>query len=294
MKRVMSKPSDYRFSHAGNWRLVTLPDKWSGELQSRVLETVRAEGRARHPSTVEITSKMDGGDSHLYLKIFHRAKGIPALKDLTRQSKALHFWRQSVLLAENGFNVPPVVAAGEQRRFRVVQRAFVVTERVDGQAIPIFLAARTASSGPDRKIMALKRDGLKQFAELVRRFHQCGFVHGDLVASNILVSETALDGLKLYLMDNDRTRRYPFWFPQSLWKRNLVQLNRMPLPGISLQDRMRFLHAYLDKRKFSRTDRRLAQWLEVITRRRRKECDGVDPSVNFRTLMRWLPAPQRR
>lgn len=293
MRRVISKPSDYRFSRAGNWRLVTLPDQWSGELQSRVIEMVRAEARTRHPSTVEITSKIDGGDRHLYLKIFHRPKGIPALKDLTRQSKALHFWRQSVLLAENGFNVPPVVAAGEQRRFRVVWRAFVVTEKVDGQAIPVFLSAR-AACGPERKIMALKRDGLKRFAELVRRFHQCGFVHGDLVASNILVSETALDGLKLYFMDNDRTRRYPFWFPQSLWKRNLVQLNRMPLPGISLQDRMRFLHAYLDKRKFSSADRRLAQWLEVKTRRRRKECDGVDPSVNFRRLMRWLPEPQRR
>ena len=254
---------------------------------------VRAEARASHPSTVEISTKFDGGDRHLYLKIFHRAKGIPALKDLTRESKAVHFWRQSVLLAENGFDVPLVVAAGEQRRLRAVRRAFVVTEKIDGQAIPVFLGARGAY-GPDRKIMAFKRDGLKQFAELVRRFHQCGFVHGDLVASNILVSETALDGLKLYFMDNDRTRRYPSWFPQSLWKRNLVQLNRMPLPGISLQDRMRFLHAYLDQRKFSSADRSLAQWLEAKTRRRRKECDGVDPSVNFRRLMRWLPEPQRR
>ena len=289
----MSKLSDYRFSRSGDWRLVALPSQWSGELQSRVLEMVRADARARHPSTVEISTKLNGGDRHLYVKIFHRAKGVLTLKDLVRESKALHFWRQSVLLAENGFDVPAVIAAGEQRRLRAVRRAFVVTEKIDGQAIPLFLAARE-ECGQDRNRMTLKRDGVKRFARLVRRFHQSGFVHGDLVASNILVAATARDGLKLYLMDNDRTRLYPAWFPQSLWKRNLVQLNRMPLPGISLQDRMRFLHAYLDKRRFSRADRRLAHWLEMKTRRRRKECDGVDPSVNFRRLMRWPPEAQRR
>jgi hypothetical protein len=91
-------------------------------------------------------------------------------------------------------------------------------------------------------------------------------------------------------MDNDRTRRFPIWLPQRLWRRNLVQLNRMPLPGISLQDRMRFLHAYLNAGKFSVADRKLARWLELKTRQRRKECDGVDPSVNFRRLMSYAHA----
>jgi hypothetical protein len=110
-----------------------------------------------------------------------------------------------------------------------------------------------------------------------------------MVASNILVGESARDGIKFYLMDNDRTRRFPLWLPHSLWRRNLVQLNRMPLATISLQDRMRFLHAYLDAGKFSKAERKLARWLEVKTRQRRKECDGADPSVNFRRLMRWSP-----
>jgi hypothetical protein len=90
-------------------------------------------------------------------------------------------------------------------------------------------------------------------------------------------------------MDNDRTRQYPLWFSQSLWKRNLIQLNRMPLPGISLQDRMRFLRAYLTRQELSRADRQFASWLEEKTRKRRQECDGVDPTVNFRRLMRWTP-----
>ncbi len=124
-------------------------------------------------------------------------------------------------------------------------------------------------------------------AGLVRRFHDQGFVHGDLVASNIFVSDTAKTLRVFYFMDNDRTRRYPSWMPQSLWKRNLIQLNRMPLPGITLQDRMRFFQAYLSSQNLTSGERRFAHWLERKTRRRRKECDGVDPTGDFRRLMRW-------
>ncbi len=123
-------------------------------------------------------------------------------------------------------------------------------------------------------------------ADLVRRFHQRGFVHGDLVASNVFVSAAGGEQI-FYFMDNDRTRRYPTWAPQFLWKRNLIQLNRMPLPGITLQDRMRFFKSYLGNQRLASGERRLARWLERNTRRRREECDGVDASGDFRKLMRW-------
>jgi len=88
-------------------------------------------------------------------------------------------------------------------------------------------------------------------------------------------------------MDNDRTRRYPIWLPHRLWRRNLVQLNRLPLAGISLQDRLRFFHAYTGRNKLARRDRKLVHWLEQKTRQRRRECDAVDASGSFRRLMRW-------
>lgn len=285
--------SDYLTNQAGAWRLVVQPERWGGELQEHVLEKARSEGWARHPSTVEIKGIFNGGAQHLYLKVFHRGHGIACIKDFVRHSKACRFWRQSVVLSEYGFNVPRVVAFGEERHFGVLRRSFVLTERVEGQTAPDFLRVRAARAF-DAQVLASKRAGLRQCGKLIRRFHRCGFVHGDLVASNILLCEAPPDGLKIYFMDNDRTRRFPRWLPPSLWKRNLVQLNRMPLPGISLQDRMRFLHAYLDQRKLSRVSRRLTHWLEAKTRLRRKECDGVDPSVNFRALMRWLPEPERR
>lgn len=290
MSFIKSTQSDYEFVPAGNWRLIAQRGRWGRDLQARVLDSIQAETWSRHPSTVEIREILDSRDRHLYLKIFHCNRGIAAWKDLARQSKAQRFWRQSLLLAEHGFNVPRVIAAGEERRFGFLRRAFVLTERVEGEAAPVFLGA-WAGRASDREVLALKREGIKRFAGMIRRFHRFGFVHGDLVASNVLLFGTPRDGLKVYFMDHDRTRRYPTWLPQSLWKRNLVQLNRMPLPGISLQDRMRFLQGYLDRRKFSARDRGLARWLEVKTRRRRKECDGADPTVNFRALMRWRAAP---
>ena len=87
-------------------------------------------------------------------------------------------------------------------------------------------------------------------------------------------------------MDNDRTRRYPKWLPQSLWKRNLVQLNRLPLSSISLQDRIRFFQEYSGAERAADLNRPLLKWLEQKTRERRRECDSVDATISFRQLMR--------
>jgi Lipopolysaccharide kinase (Kdo/WaaP) family len=283
----MTGRRDYQRVFAGEWRLRVLADPWDGDLQNQLLELVRSRSWARHPQTVKARLTVGGKERVLYLKIFHSAQGLSALKDPFRHSKAFRFWRQGVALRESGFHVPVTIAVGEQRRFRFIKRAFVLTEGIEGQALPDFLARREAGSASGN--LARKWEGIRAFGSLVRRFHRLGFVHGDMVASNILVGESALAGIEFYLMDNDRTCRFPLWFPQSLWRRNLVQLNRMPLPDISLQDRMRFLHAYLDTSRFSMAERKLARWLELKTRQRRKECDGADPSVDFRKLMRWSP-----
>jgi hypothetical protein len=75
--------------------------------------------------------------------------------------------------------------------------------------------------------------------------------------------------------------------PQTLWKRNLIQLNRFPLPGISLEDRVRFFRDYRGRSEAKPADRRLLRWLERKTRARRVECDAADARVGFRSLMRW-------
>jgi len=274
----------YRNQREADWRLWVWPEKWNQELWNRVLKQIESQLPSKHPQTSEV--RLPNTNDLLFLKVFHRFSPLATLKDLCRPSKALRALRAGTMLSDLGFAIPPVIAAGEQRNHRVLQRSFLLTLSVAGTPLPVFLRNRY-SVGDVSGHWLEKRKALRQLAHQIRRFHDLDFVHGDLVPSNILVSHVGGGELRFFFLDNDRTRRYPKWFPQPLWKRNLVQLNRFPLAGISLQDRMRFFHFYLGRRKCMGRDRHLVRWLEKKTRQRRKECDAVDVSGSFRQLMRW-------
>lgn len=278
----------YERFRAGKWHLTVLPEHWTQELQEQVLALAEGETAAKHPQTLELAVAAIAGGKALYLKVFHPPAGPAHLKNLFLKSKASRFLHQGTALSEAGFLVPVTIAVGELRSWRFLQRAFVLTLAVSGQSLSSFMedcfAGRTRPISFADKIMALG-----SLAELVRKFHDLGFVHGDLVPSNIFISDWRGGKPTFCFMDNDRTRRYPHWLRQSLWKRNLVQLNRFPLPGLSLQDRVRFFLAYRGRPACDTRDRHLLRWLERRTRTRRRECDRVTGSGSFRMLMRWTP-----
>ena len=281
----MSVKGKYERVRAGKWHLTVLPAHWNRGLQERVLALAEAESAAKHPKTLRLSSP-EAAEAKLYLKIFHPPFGVAHLKTFFRRSKASRFLQQGVVLSEAGFRVPVAVAIGERRKWGLLQRAFVITLAVNGRPLSSFMLECFAGQAP-RLTFREKIVALKSLASLIRRFHDLGFVHGDLVPSNIFVSGWEDREPVFYFMDNDRTRRYPRWLPQKLWKRNLVQLNRFPLPGVSLQDRVRFLRFYGGQQSRRTADDRLLHWLEIQTRRRRKECDGVSGTIDFRKLMRW-------
>jgi hypothetical protein len=104
----------------------------------------------------------------------------------------------------------------------------------------------------------------------VGALHAAGFVHGDLVPSNVVVR----DG-DVVLLDHDRTRRGRLlvWWGA---RRNLVQLGRFVVPGVGLSDRVRVLAAYAGRRGLGRrARRRLARWVAAKTIRRRVAIDRV-------------------
>lgn len=277
----MEFKSSYRCLREGAWKLWVLRDAWHEGLWGEILHQIESERPARHPQTRRFFHA--SGEKELYLKIYHPSGAGGALKDFFRDSKAVRALKQGCALSELGFRVPLAVAAGEKRNFGFLKRAFLLTAEVEGLPLPLFLKRLLGKQ--DRASLQQKRQWLERLALEVRRMHRLGFVHGDLVPSNVVVRPEESDAA-FFFMDNDRTRRYPAWFPQRLWRRNLVQLNRFVLPGISLQDRMRFLKTYLG-RPWGRSERRLLRWLEDKTRRRRRECDHVEAEVSFRELMRW-------
>ncbi|HEU4340195.1 MAG TPA: lipopolysaccharide kinase InaA family protein [Candidatus Binatia bacterium] len=275
----------YQEIKIGNWRLRVLPERWSERLGARIFELIEQQVFSKHPQTVRLIFPDQENGEPFFLKLFHPASVMATVKDYWRESKAFRSLRQGIALSRAEFLVPLAVAAGEERSCRILKRAFILTLGVPGEPIPVFLQHRYVVR-QDGIFLKQKRAGLDSLARQIRRLHRLGFVHGDLVASNILVWERADARLEFYLMDNDRTRRYPQSFPQRLWKRNLIQLNRLPLAGISLQDRMRFFRAYSGRADWSRANRDLLRWLERKTRARRKASDAA-AARSFRRLMSW-------
>jgi hypothetical protein len=281
----MGLSPEYHKYRDGEWKLWVHREKWSQELWQTILEVITEQSPSKHPQTVEVHWPRDPSAAAFYLKIFYGSFGMRALKDIFRQSKAVRSMHQAVTLRRFNFNVPLPLAAGERREHGLLRKAFVLTLRVNGQSLPVLL--KEHSLAVNGLTLLEKRRGLKQLAAEVRRLHELGFVHGDLLPTNIFVSQAEGKESRFFFIDNDRTRHYPQWMPHTLWRRNLVQLNRIPLPGVTLQDRVRFLSHYLDLKEWGNEERRLLSWLEHKTRQRRKECDHVDASGSFRQLMRW-------
>ena len=285
----MSSAVDYRPSRLGQWVFWTLKEAFVPAMLESLAAIGNRQPYSKHPQTLPFSWPSEITTDEFFVKVFHRRRGAARLKDLLRQTKARRFWRQGLALSAAGFNVPLTVMFGEKRRWGQAETSLVLTEKIDGQPAPVFLSALRYSRD-DHAQVQMKRRALRQLGDLVRRFHDLGFVHGDLVATNIFVAGQMKDTPVFYFMDNDRTQRYPVWLTVNLRKRNLVQLNRLPLAHVTLQDRMRFLHAYLKVDRFGNTQREFAIWLERKTRQRRREVDGVATSVSFRKLMAWHDA----
>ena len=110
-------------------------------------------------------------------------------------------------------------------------------------------------------------------------------MHGDLVPPNVRVV-----GERFVFLDNDRTRRSAL-LVRMAGRRNLVQLGRFVVPGLTLTDRARVLAAYARGRGLSRERRRrLARWLVRKTTARRCAIDRIPAATaaraGFRELMR--------
>jgi hypothetical protein len=128
-----------------------------------------------------------------------------------------------------------------------------------------------------------KRGLLHALGGEVAHLHAAGFVHGDLVPPNLRWT-----GKGFVLLDNDRTHRLRLPLQA---RRNLVQLGRFVVDGVSATDRMRVLWSYGAARGLGRARRhRLARWLMRKIIARRCAIDHIPPEVaervGFRALMR--------
>jgi hypothetical protein len=112
----------------------------------------------------------------------------------------------------------------------------------------MIVTPRAEGNGPLRTLAAVngaiasKQGLLQALGEEIARMHLSGFVHGDLTPFNIFV--VTGESPRFIFLDHERTRKCFILGRTRRQLRNLVQLGRFSLPGLTRTDRMRTLRAY--------------------------------------------------
>jgi len=173
-----------------------------------------------------------------YFKEFLSRTSFEGIKNILRGSRSQRAISKGEILRQKGFQTPVVFCWGERRG-----RHFMVTEGIDALGLGYYINKRWQQSRSSAQILA-KRKLIKKFGNKIGELHNKGICHGDLRVNNILVRESG-DDIIFYLLDNERNAFFNK-IPRRLIIKNLVQLNMIQSPHVTLQDRLRFFHAYCD------------------------------------------------
>jgi hypothetical protein len=165
-------------------------------------------------------------------------------------------------LAAAGINAPRAVACGEQWGPLFEHRSFLATEEVpDSDALERRLPQcfeDPCTSGKRQQ----RRDFIAALAHFTHRFHQTGYRHRDLYLSHVFCSRTG----EFCLIDLARASR-PF-LKRRYQIKDIAQLHfSAPADVFSRTDRLRFLLAYLGRRKLQQGDRVFVR--KIVSKARR-------------------------
>jgi len=252
-----------RWSTAG-WRGWRADDE-AVDVETCLAADARGDGRrSRHARSQEVQTATG--------KLFVKSYPPPGA------SRARRAFSMGRALAAAGFAAPRALLVGSR-----AGAGLLVTMDAGGDDL-LATVAGLAGGGSARR--RTKRALLDALGAEVARLHRAGFVHGDLVPPNLRWRYG-----ELVFLDNDRTRRSRLPLLARGARRNLVQLGRFVIPGVSATDRARVLRAYATTRKFGRRQRhRLGTWVMRKIVARRCAIDHISPEVaaraGFRTLMR--------
>ena len=216
------------------------------------------------------------GGTGLYFKRYLSRSLWDSVKHFVRPSKAKRALKAFLMLAENGFESGPVVAAGEHKLGFLTTTSFLVTLEI-GTAGRIHQCIPDSSQGSTGEKLRLKRELIRAYGRTIGRMHAAGIFHGDLRSSNVLARREK-NTWRFFFLDNERTAGFRR-LPARLRLKNLVQVN-MFQDGITNTDRMRFFRSYCEEDTTSRMkEKRLVGKVLKKTDRRLHRRDNRDKGV---------------
>lgn len=200
-----------------------------------------------------------GKPQELFVKVYDPPHGLGELKERFRGGRAGNVLRMTSLLERHGFHTAQLVLEGIHRGNR---RTMLASLRAEGVSLAELLPSRDDST-------VRRGELIRALGAEVARLHRCGFVHGDLTPYNIFV--TLQEPPRFIFLDHDRTRLVFFAGRRYRQLRNLVQLGRFGMPGISNTDRLRFFYAYTAGLGPRRKRAMLHRLAAMLARRQRKD-----------------------
>ena len=266
--------ADFIESRAGGCRLLVRNGFHSERLARLLCEGEEALGQqydlrqvksAASARVYRFTLEDQGQTTPVYFKEYLDRSIWDVLKHMVRASRARRAFRASLMLTRRGFRAPQVLALGETRAWLVTRRSFLLTRDVtESVRVSDYLVGNKPPLTPDA--LRRRRALIRVLGQTVGDMHRQGIVHGDLRLGNVLARRED-DHWRLFFLDNERTRRFP-WLPPWLRLKNLVQVNMLSR-GVTNTDRVRFFRAYLAACPDLRPhDRRWAARVQARTRKR--------------------------
>jgi len=204
----------------------------------------------------------NGVDRVLYFKRYLCRSIWDFIKHLFRAGRARRAFDAAMMLAENGFDVPAVVAMAECRAGFFNTTNFLVTLEIEN-AKQIYQAIPKDLEYLSKEELKSKRELFRAFGQTVGRMHAGGIFHGDLRLGNVLARKEQ-DGWRFFFLDNERTKKFGR-LPNRLRLKNLVQVNMFFSEAVSSTDRMRFFTAYLKQN--AGIANRQNQWARKVNRK---------------------------
>ena len=225
--------------------------------------------RSRHAVTWWVRN---GGNAagDTFIKILDAPRGLRKLKHLLSQPREEYVARIVDELVAADINAAPVLIYGHET---ATGRGMIVTARARGVALPRALQM-TGAEG-----LVHKRALLQALGEEIARLHRAGFVHGDLTPYNVVVERG--EPPRFVFIDHERTCRAPIVGPMRHRLRNLVQLGRLELPGLTRADRVRVLRAYADAVVVCNPRRVMRRAAAMLARRLDRDRERARTSSNL-------------